>query len=984
MERLPAAPHEWIDRASAFTLSFEGQRCQALSGDCITSALWAAGVRVLGRSFKYHRPRGVLSLANHDVNAMFQWGAKLNLRGDVTPVQQGMVLRAVNTTGDLAHDKARFLDKLSRLLPVGFYYKAFYKPKWLFPKWERLFRALTGLGEVHFDAPKSTPPKRYLHADLLVVGAGTAGLSAAITAARAGVRVVLVDENPKPGGSLGYQRTGEPGNTTVLDELLAQAAELSNLDLRSGTYAAGCYADFWIPLVSASGMVKLRARSMIVATGAQEQPGVFRNNDLPGVMLASAAQRLVYRYRVKPADDVIVLTANREGYAAALDMIANDVRVAAVVDLRTEGETSPDGDAVRARGIELLTGWCVYEARSVDNCVESAVVCCLLKSGEADVTSARVIRCDGLLMSVGWAPAAALLYQAGAQMRFDEALQQFVSDTLPPGVFACGRVNGVFDVAQKVNDGRGAAAEALAWLAGTRSTGRPQVRDGRCPSHPYPIVTHPQGKNFVDFDEDLQLKDLLDAAREGFDNIELMKRYSTVGMGPSQGKHSNMNAIRILARLHGEPCGAIGTTTARPFYHPVPLGVLAGRSFSPYRTTALHARHEALHAVFAMTGNWLRPEHYARAGENKDACVRAEAHAVRNAVGLIDVGTLGKLEVRGPGAAEFLERAYTGAFADMKAGSTRYAVMLDETGVIADDGVVARIAQEHFYFTTTSGNSASIYRELTRLNAIWRLDMGLVNLTGACCAMNLAGPDARAVLRRVTDLDLTEPAFPCHTVRTATVAGVQARVLRVGFVGEVGFEIHVPSDQAPAVWDALMDAGRRYHIRPFGVEAQRLLRLEKGHLIVGQDTDGLTTPLEAGLRWTLKMRKPFFVGQRSLTALERKPVKHVLVGFARDTREPAPKEGHLVIDNGKIAGRVTSSAWSDTLGMQIGLVYVAPPLSKPGTELQIRWDNGVLLAARVVKTPFYDAAGNRRKMGEEADDPLEGKPGRSAAIEAEI
>ncbi len=983
--RLPPGPHEWIDRSKELPFTFEGRRYVGLAGDCVTSALWAGGERTLGRSFKYHRPRGILSLANHDVNALFQWGPKLNLRGDIVQLAAGMDLTAVNTFGDLGTDKGRFLEKIGPFLPVGFYYKAFHKPKALFPKWERMFRTLTGLGKVDFQTPRMQVPKRTLHADLLVVGAGAAGLAAAIAAAEADARVVVVDENAGPGGSLGYQRGADGQSVALLGELLAKAQSLSNLDLRLGTCAAGFYADFWVPLVSASGLARLRAKAMIVASGVQEQPAVFRNNDLPGVMLASAAQRLVYRYRVKPAEAMLVLAANLEGYSAALDMKANGMEVVAVVDPRPEGEASAAGDAVRASGIEVLCGAWVREALGSNGRLRSAIVCRLDESGEADTATARTIACDGLLMSVGWAPAAALLYQAGARMRYDEGVQQFVPDVLPGGVFAAGRVNGVYATAHKIEDGRQAAAAALDWLAGrATSSGQPAVRDGRSPSHPYPIVAHPEGKNFVDFDEDLQLKDFFNAAQEGFDNIELLKRYSTVGMGPSQGKHSNMNAIRILAKIRGEPCGAVGTTTARPFYHPVPMGMLAGRGFSPYRTTPLQSRHEFLGAVSMMAGNWLRPEHYPQVGKSKEEAVREEAAAVRTAVGLIDVGTLGKLEVRGPDAAAFLERVYTGRFADMKVGSTRYALMVDETGIITDDGVVARLAHEHFFFTTTTSNSALVYRELSRLNAMWRLELGLVNLTGSYCGMNLAGPRSRAVLARVSDIDTSEAAFPFLAVQEATVAGVTARILRVGFVGEVGYEIHVPADQAHHVWDALIESGRIHGIRAFGVEAQRLLRLEKGHIIVGQDTDGLTTPFDAAMQWAVKMQKPFFVGQRSLAILKQKPRKQRLVGFVRDTREPAPKEGHLVIDGTNIAGRITSTGWSDTLGMQIGLAYVSIPLAQPGTELQIRVDGGVLVTARVAKLPFYDPANTRQRIGDDARERPENESGRSAAVEAAV
>ncbi|MBW4583391.1 MAG: hypothetical protein KME42_27825 [Tildeniella nuda ZEHNDER 1965/U140] len=481
-------------------------------------------------------------------------------------------------------------------------------------------------------------------------------------------------------------------------------------------------------------------------------------------------------------------------------------------------------------------------------------------------------------------------------------------------------------------------------------------------SHPWAIVPHPHGKNFVDFDEDLQLKDFYNAAQEGFDNIELLKRYTTVGMGPSQGKHSNMNALRILARITGKAPGEVGTTTARPFFHPVPLSHLAGRGFTPERQTPLNSRHTILNAKFMLAGNWRRPEYYVQTGKSREECIQSEAIAVRTHVGIIDVGTLGKLEIRGADAAEFLERVYTGRYANLKIGMSRYALMLDETGVIIDDGVVARFGAEHFYFTTTTSGAATIYRELSRLNTMWQMDCGIVNTTGARSAINLAGPCAREVLTTLTDLDLSSSAFPYLGVRQATVAGISALLMRVGFVGEWGYEIHVAADCAIALWDALLEAGAAYNITPFGVEAQRLLRLEKGHLIVGQDTDGLTTPREANLGWAVKMDKPFFIGQRSLQSMAKRPVKHTLVGVMLEPFEGMPpQECHLIIDRGDIAGRITSITFSPSLQKFIGLAYVKPELATVGDRLSIRRSNGSFVTATICPTPFYDPGNLRQK-----------------------
>ena len=708
--RLPPIPGEWIDRSQSLDFTFEETRFTGYVGDTVTSALWASGQHILGRSFKYHRPRGILSFANHDINALMQSGQELSLRADITPLTAGMSLSAVNTFGGVMSDRASVLNFFSAFLPVGFYYKAFHNKQ--FPFWERLIRSIAGLGKVDISTPHIHTPKRYDFCDVLVIGAGSSGLSAALTVADAGADVVIVDENQRAGGSGSYQLGGAPSCAQKV-RLLHTVENHPRIRLYTGTQAAGYYADHWVPLVDRDRLSKMRSKAVIVATGAYEQPAVFRNNDLPSVMLASAAQRMIYRYAVKPMQRAVMLVANSDGYRAALDLATQGVAVMAIIDLRANTTTNLT-QTVQSRGIPIFPGHCLYEAKPnpAGDGVCAAVVCPLDTKGKPQNEFSQTIACDGIVMSVGWAPAANLLYQAGTKMRFDEHLQQFIPEILPVGVFACGRVNGVFEFEQKILDGQRAGLEAAAYLGIGEKAEIAVAPESESPSHPWAIVEHPAGKNFVDFDEDILFKDFANAVQEGFDNIELLKRYTTVGMGPSQGKHSNMNALRILARITGKSAGEVGTTTARPFVHPVPLSHLAGRLFTPERQTSLDSRPAALGAKFMFAGAWRRPEYYAQPEKDRDECICREAEAVRNRVGVIDVGTLGKLELRGAAAAEFLERVYTGRYIDMKVGTIRYALMLDEAGVVIDDGVIARLKAEHFYFTTTTSGATNIYREL--------------------------------------------------------------------------------------------------------------------------------------------------------------------------------------------------------------------------------------------------------------------------------
>ncbi|HEY4445256.1 MAG TPA: 2Fe-2S iron-sulfur cluster-binding protein [Steroidobacteraceae bacterium] len=951
MHRLDAHAGEWLDRSSALHFTFEGAAYRGLSGDTISSALAAAGVPYMARSFKYHRPRGILSFANHDSNTLFQVDGVPNVRGDVTLLRDGMRVSAINTFGGLRRDKARVLDRFARLLPVGFYYKAFHS-KALFPRWERMFRALTGLGRVALAAGREATPKRYGFCDVLVIGGGPSGLAAALAAAQAGAQVALVDESPRMEGN------GAPA------ALVRAVHDSVSITLFPATVAAGYYADHWVALAQQARMTKMRARAVVFATGVIEQPAVFRNNDLPGVMLASGAARLAARHSVAPGRRVVIVAANLDAYVACLELHARGVPVPAIVDLRSAPESDAAVSACAALGITLLRAHAPYEAiRGPDGTVAGLTVAPVNAAGHLDAGASRRIDCDAILMSVGWAAAAQLYLQAGGRTRFSEDLQQFVPQDSPPGIFAAGRMNGVYDLESRLADGRRAGSQAAAHAGFGDPSGAVVARSTRRPSHRFPIFDHPQAKNFVDFDEDLQVKDLENAAQEGFDSSELLKRYSTVGMGPSQGKHSNMNALRILARFRGIGVEQLGLTTARPMYHPVPMKLLAGRSFYPERRTPIDAQHGALGAVWMPAGNWRRPEYYAVPGESRTQSIEAEVHAVRNAVGLIDVGTLGKIEVYGPDSSELLDRVYAGRFSDLKVGMTRYGLMLDESGVIIDDGVIARLGEELYYFTTTTGGSATVFRELLRLNALWGLDCTLVNVTGHRAAFNFAGPLSRDILQELTDVDLRDEAFPYLAVRSGHVAGAAARLMRVGFVGELGYEIHVAAGRAPEVWQALYAAGVPRALRPFGVEAQRVLRLEKGHFIVGQDTDGLTDPHEASAMWAVAMKKPFFIGQRSLRILQARGPRQKLVGIELAAAAPLPKECHLIIDKGAIAGRITSVTHSRALNKSIGLAMLSPELAQVGRDVTIRVDNGDLLAARVAPAPFYDPKNLRQKAG---------------------
>ena len=964
--RLPPAPGERIDRSRRVRFAFEGRPYEGFAGDTIASALAANGVSVLSRSFKYRRPRGIQALAHKDTGALVQLPGEPNVAAGSRLIEEGLDVRGQNRTGSVARDRGAWIGLLSRFLPVGFYYKAFYRPAGAWRFWEPVFRARAGLGAVDTAARPARFDKRYGFCDVAVVGAGPAGLAAAAAAAEAGADVLLVDEEPEPGGSLTWARFGaERGpQEDELRALLDAVQSAGNVEIMTGAVCEGWFADNWLSIVRGRRLHKVRTKRTVMATGAIEQPIVFRNNDLPGIMLPSAAQRLIRHYRVRPGSRAVVATAGRDGYAAALDLLDAGVEVAALVDLRHRPDPSPEAAAVAARGIRVLTGHAPSEARRDRGTGRVSSVAVSPIAGEGRFGSGgEAIACDLVCMSAGATPAAHIACHAGARLVHDPAAAGLRLDRVPDGILAAGAAGGSDGLAAAVAEGR-SAGRAAAGAAGPAPRSAPAAAEGRerLRGHAWPVFAHPRGKEFVDFDEDLEIRDITDAVDEGYDGIELMKRYSTAGMGPSQGRLSAANALRIASGAAGADLAGTAATTVRPPVTGETLGALAGRNFEPVRLTPMHHRHLEAGARMMTAGEWLRPAFYGAEGE-RERLIAEEAAHVRSAVGLIDVSTLGGIEIRGPDAAEFLDRIYTFAYRRQPAGRLRYVLMCDAAGTIVDDGVACRLGEDRFYVTATTGGAGRVHREMLWHNAQWRLDVDIANVTAAWCGVNIAGPLARQALERIAPgIDLSPTAFPYLAVREGRVADIPARLLRVGFVGELGYEIHVPAGCGEALWDRMMEAGAAERIRPFGVEAQRLLRLEKGHIIIGQDTDASTTPAEAGMGWAVARNKPFFVGGRALDIHGRNPPVRTLAGFVlSDAGAPAPDECCLVIRDGEIAGRVTSAMRSPHLGRVIGLAYLAPEDAGPATRFEIRRPDGEMAAAEVAPLPFYDPENARQE-----------------------
>jgi sarcosine oxidase subunit alpha len=974
-----------VDRARTLRFRFDGVDYEGLAGDTLASALLANGVHLVGRSFKYHRPRGIVTAGAEEPNALVtvrRDAARETPSSRATQVElyDGLEAHSQNRWPSLRFDIGRASDFLSPLFPAGFYYKTFMWPRagWA-ALYEPLIRRAAGLGRAPSQPDPDRYVQRYAHCDVLVVGAGPAGLAAALAAAAGGARVILADEQAQPGGSL------LDGCTAGIDGEMADAwlawslAELAGnprVRVLPRTTAFGYFPHNNLGLVErltdhlaspAEGRARerlwqVRAREVVLATGAIEQPLVFPGNDRPGVMLAGAARSYLGRYGVRTGTRAVVVTTTDGAYRAALELAKGGIAIAAIADLRTSTPGAA-ADAARDAGIEVLAGATVRGTRGG------------LRVSSIDIDGRR-LACDLVLMSAGHAPAVHLFSQSRGRLSWSDATRSFVPSQPAERAHPAGAGRGVFGLAAALADG------AAAGLAAARGSGHPAPAmrfevSGveRLPEAAGVPATKPGNsgpKAFVDFQNDVTARDLALASREGFRSIEHVKRYTTAGMATDQGKTSSLNVLGIVAGQLGKAVPDVGHTTFRMPYTPVSFGSLAGLArgalFDPVRTTPLHEPAVRRGAVLEDVGQWKRARYFPRVGEDMHAAVARECRAVRGGVGVFDASTLGKIAVCGPGAAEFLNRLYVNDFSGLAPGRSRYGILLRDDGFVYDDGVIARLAPDRFHVTTTTGGAARVLAMMEdyRQTEWTDLEVWLTSVTEQWAVIAVQGPLARQVLTPlVQGIDLQPAALPHMAVAEGRIAGAPSLLFRVSFTGELGYEINVPADHGRSVWEAVCEAGAAAGITPYGTETMHVLRAEKGYIIVGQDTDGTATPLDAGLGWAIGRKKPDFVGKRSLErASMRSPERRQLVGLRTRDAGTVLEEGAQVVESPgqatpmKVIGHVTSSYASATLGHSIALAMVAGGRAREGATLYVPMPAGEV-PVTVTRPVFYDPEGAR-------------------------
>ena len=972
-----------IDRNQSLSFQFNGRKLSGFYGDTLASALMANGVDVITRSFKYHRPRGIQNRGYADVNSMVQLcgsNEAPNILASVQPLYEGLDARSVNCWPSVEFDLGSILLGLSPIIPSGFYYKTFMWPSW--HAFEPTIRQAAGFGMAPKEAPEGLYLSRFAHCEVLIVGAGPAGLMAALVAARSGARTIVVDEMSEPGGCLSYARVDRSEQPSA-DWLRQTIDELQSLEHVTCLWNATAWGYFEGNMVAAeertpghAGVLgrnwKIWAKQVILTSGAIERPIVFANNDLPGVMMTSAVSELIHAYAAVPGRRAVLFTNNNCAYQVLAHLCAADVEVAAIIDTRKTVPAEMHALAENA-GTEVRQATVINKAHFSRKRVSGVEI------SPREGGNPFRIDCDLVCVSGGWNPSVHLFSQSRGSIRFDDRIAAFVPHEAVQQIRCAGGANGTLSISGSLAEGARVASDALTYL-GYRSdlASIPEFSEALLTDYQIePYWSAADGnradKAFVDMTGDVTVFDLKLALREGYDEIEHLKRYTTTGMGLDQGKTANVNAIGILADTFQCHPSEIGTTTFRPPYAPVEFGSIAGsqsgETVLPFRHTPMTAWHKANDAVMYEAGaRWRRPGYYLKPGESMNDAVERECRAVRNQVGIYDGSPLGKFVLRGSDSLKLLNILYTNRFDGLQPGRGRYGVMLNEDGLVFDDGVTFCMQEDEYLLSCSTGGALAVESKLDKLVNVEYpgLDAVITPVTSQWANATVCGPMARAMLESSdSDMDWSREALPFMHMQQGTITGIPVRVFRVSFTGELSFELNVPSRYGLALWEHLVEIGKEWEICPVGSEANHVLRVEKGFLSLAHEADGTVDPIDLGLGWLISDQKQDFVGKRAMEIRRRHhPLRQELVGLLPQESKTLISEGAPIAaarDQNLSEGFVSACVWSTACNRTIALGLLSDGRSRIG-ETVMAWDNGKPVASVVTQPVFYDAEGEKLRM----------------------
>ncbi len=987
----------FIDETTRVSFKFDGKTYYGFKGDTLASALIANGIHLVARSFKYHRPRGIMTAGSEEPNAIVQINGNTaytepNVRATEIEIYDGLEASSQNCWPNVNFDIGGINNILSPLLPAGFYYKTFMWPASFWEKYEYFIRKSAGLGKSPTKPDPDLYEHKYIHCDVLVIGGGISGIMAAKTAAENNYKTLLLDEKPHLGGTTIYQssefnKINNQYSSKWLENEISKLKNIKNLEIKTRTSVAAYHGYNFLlarenltdhlPLNKKKDkirqrLLKIRAKKVIAATGSIERPLIFNNNDRPGIILSSAIKKYSDYYGVVCGKENILFTNNDSAYETAISLFNKGIKINAIIDIREKVNSEITNHAEKI-GIKIYNSYTIVDTSGYRRIKEVSIMK-LSKDGQSVTGSKVKIKCDCLGISGGWTPAVHLFTQSGGKLKFDNEDNVFIPSKHPSDQISIGSCNGEFDLNtiiknfnQNIKNFLGIDKTSFEDLK-INSTKEILKRNiwllpsdkaiGKC-------------KPFVDFQNDATAKDIKLALREGFRSIEHVKRYTTTGMGTDQGKLGNMHALGIISDTSGVKMSDLGTTTFRPPYTPLTFGTIVGRNvgefFDIFRKTPMHDWHVDNNAEFENVGQWKRAWYYPKKGESMFDAVQRESKAARDGAGILDASTLGKIDIQGSDASEFLNRVYTNAWSKLAIGKCRYGLMLNEDGMVYDDGVTTRLDENHYIMTTTTGGAATVLGKLEDyLQTEWpELDVYLTSVTDHFATISVCGPNSKKIVKKVIpDLDLSDEEFPHMSFKNAKIDNIKCRVMRISFTGEQSYEINIQANFGKSVWEKCMEAGKEFNITPYGTETMHLLRAEKGFIIVGQDTDATLTPIDLQMDWIVSKKKYDFIGKRSLYRSDtiREDRKQLVGIVTEDPREVLEEGAQIVADVSKkpveMLGHITSSYFSPNLNKSIALGVVKGGKNMLGKKLFIPMKNKII-SVQVADPVFLDKENKR-------------------------